>query len=65
MAEDPKEADEPTPEQVRRAEALRREIEGLGSGARRPPRTPRELTDEAAREQWERDRGDQASSDKP
>ena len=40
-------------EQAKRAEALRKRIEELGSGeAHKTPRTPREFTDDAAREEW-------------
>jgi hypothetical protein len=59
MGEDPEPPphdDEPSEAQLRRAEALRREIRQLGGGGR-PPRTPREMTDEAARAQWRREQG--------
>jgi hypothetical protein len=45
----------PTPEQAARAARLRAIIEGAAEG-RAPlvPKTPREITDEAARRRWER-----------
>jgi hypothetical protein len=39
-----------SPEQIARAEQLRRSIAKLQAGERDVPRTPRELTDEAAAE---------------
>ena len=45
----------PTPEQAARAARLRSVIEGAAEGkAPLAPRTPREITDEAARKKWER-----------
>jgi hypothetical protein len=45
----------PTPDQAARAARLRGIIEGAAEGkAPIVPRTPREITDEAARKKWER-----------
>ena len=45
----------PTPEQAERAARLRRIVESAAEGKAPPgPKTPREITDEAARKKWER-----------
>lgn len=44
----------PSPAQLSRAARLRTLIDDLSSGARPDrPKTPREITDEAARKKWE------------
>ena len=50
---------EPSPAQRERAASLRSLINDIASGVKpadAPPETPRELTDEAARRKWERER---------
>ena len=45
----------PTPEQAARAARLRALIEVAAEGKEPPaPKTPREITDQAARKKWER-----------
>jgi hypothetical protein len=45
----------PNPDQAARAARLRGLIEGAAEGkAPTAPKTPREITDEAARQKWER-----------
>jgi hypothetical protein len=45
----------PTPEQAARAARLRGIVEGAAEGkAPGVPKTPREITDEAARRKWEK-----------
>jgi len=63
LAEKPKPATpKPSDAQAARAAQLRERIRGITSGARpgATPKTPRELTDEAARKKWE-----QAGKKKP
>lgn len=49
----------PTPEQRARASRLRGAIDGAGAGkAPAVPKSPREITDEAARRKWEESRKD-------
>jgi len=51
---------EPKTAQVDRAFRLRQLIRGIESGKRpadAPPKTPREITDEAARKKWEEEKG--------
>lgn len=62
VTEDPKPPADPSAEQVRRAEALRRQVGTPGGARRGPPRTPREFTDEAAREEWQREQPDDGAS---
>jgi hypothetical protein len=50
---------EPTPAQRERAASLRSLIKDIASGVKpadAPPRTPREITDAAARRKWESER---------
>lgn len=51
MAKDAK----PTPAQIARAARLRSRLgDAAAGGAPAPPKTPREITDEAARDKWAR-----------
>jgi len=53
MTEHDKDAETP---EAARAKQLRERIQKISSG-QAPPKSPREITDAAAREQWEKDHG--------